>query len=247
MKGEDRRQRLPQNSHPQNPLVEASPLDPADQNLLLRRQAFVKANQGQHLEAIALFDRLIDRDPGNASYYNNRGLLCFQMGEYIDALDDYDQAIALSPLLSQVYNNRANCHAALGNLDEAVADYDTALDLNPTDINAWINQGITFRDLDLYSRAIENFDIALELNELARAEQDSEAITYLDGHIYTQRGRTHHIAGYWNWAIADYRRALRRLPPKSSPKVRKFYRQRANIHGWLQELLGTEENWGCAG
>jgi tetratricopeptide (TPR) repeat protein len=247
MSGEHRPQRLPQNSDSQIRQVTATPLDPADQNLLLRKQAFLKANQGQHLDAIDLFDQLIERDPDNASYYNNRGLLYFQLGEYIYALDDYDCAIALTPLLSQVYNNRANCHAALGNLDEAVADYDAALDLNPADINAWINQGITFRDLDLYKRAIENFDIALQLNELVRSEQDTESLTFLDGHIYTQRARTHHIAGYWNWAIADYRRALRRLPPKSSPKVRKFYRQRAHIHDWLQELLGPQEHWGCAG
>jgi tetratricopeptide (TPR) repeat protein len=241
MNGEHHPQRLPK-AIPS----EGISLDPPDQALLLRKQAFLKANQGHHLEAIALFNELIARDPNNASYYNNRGLLHFQTGEFIDALDDYDRAIGLTPLLSQVYNNRANCHAALGNLDEAVADYDMALDLNPADINAWINQGMTFRDLDDYKRAIENFDIALQLSHLVRSNQPTDEATFLEGHIYTQRGRAHHIAGYWNWAIADYRRALRRLP-QSSAKGRKFYSQRLNIAHWLQELLGSEVDWGCAG
>ncbi len=223
------------------------PLDAVDQDFLLRKQAFRHANQGRPEAAIALFDILIQRQPNNASHYNNRGLLHFQTGEYLDALDDYDRAIALNPILSQVYNNRANCHAALGSLDEAVADYDTALDLNPTDINAWINQGVTFRDLDLYSRAVESFDIALQLTDLTRQEHPTDENKFLIGHIYTQRGRTHHVAGYWNWAIADYRRALRRLPQQNSPKVLKFYRLRAQIRNWLQELLGSEADWGCAG
>lgn len=219
----------------------------ADQDLLLRKQAFLKANQGHHYDAIALFDLLIQRHPTTASFYNNRGLLHFQTGELIDALADYDRAIALNPKLSQAFNNRANCHAALGNLEAAIADYDAALDLNPVDLNAWINQGITFRDMELFSRAIENFDIALQLNELVEPGHFADCRSHLTGHIYTQRGRTHHIAGYWNWAIADYRRALNLLPQKSTATTRKFYRLRTNIKTWLHELLGFEADWGCAG
>jgi tetratricopeptide (TPR) repeat protein len=233
-----------------------SPLDPSDQNLdqdlLLRKQAFLKANQGHHYDAIALFDLLIQRHPTTASFYNNRGLLHFQTGDLLDALDDYDRAIALNPKLSQAFNNRANCHVSLGNLEAAIADYDAALDLNPMDLNAWINQGMTFRDMDLFNRAIENFDIALQLNELVEPERMepgrfADSRTHLAGHIYTQRGRTHHIAGYWNWAIADYRRALQLLPQKSTASTRKFYRLRTSIKGWLQELLGSTADWGCAG
>lgn len=205
-------------------------LEPSAQDRLLRQRSLSEARQGNYLEAIAGFTTLIDRNPNNATDYNNRGLVHFQCGQREAAIEDYNQAIRLNPRLAGAYNNRANYYAAQGLLIEAIADYDMAVDLDPTNIRAWLNQGITFRDLGLYSQAIENFENALQIKELMSVNLDDNLL--LEAHIYAARGRAHHLAGDWNYAISDYRRALERIPEfQSSGK-----RLRSQVKNWMQAL-----------
>lgn len=223
----------------QNQSFSESPnyLSVADRELLLRQQAINKAQQGQAQEAIALFTLLIQSNPQNAGNYNNRGLLYFQGGQYFQALADYDQALRLNNQLAKVYNNRANCYAALGDLEAAITDYETAIDLDPTDIRTRLNQGITFRELNLFEQAIESFDLALQISQFLNSTDDMVGVPIaLEGHVYAERGRTHHYLGDWNCAVADYHRALARLP-LSEPSVSASSRLRGQVQQWLDELI----------
>ncbi|MDB9314841.1 tetratricopeptide repeat protein [Spirulina sp. CS-785/01] len=178
-----------------------------------------KSKQGEYEEAIALLHDLLSRYPDSAMDYNNRGLLYFQLEEYELALADFDVAIALNESLDQAYNNRANCYARLGQYAEAIADYQIALDFNPANLRAWINQGITYRELGLYDLALENFDITLILGKR------------LQGRAYGERGRTYHLRGDWNSAIADYQRAIEFLNNNLSAR-----RYKKRVQQWLSEL-----------
>lgn len=126
--------------------------------------------------------------------------------------------------MASAYNNRANYYAACGELVAAIADYDLALDLNPSYVRAWINRGITWRDLGQYEEAIENFEVALLFGQLK-------------GNILAERGKTYHLWGDWNCAIADYRRALTQLPSLSSLREDPSSRLRLQVENWLNELL----------
>lgn len=205
-------------------------LDPAAQDRLLRQQSLADAKKGHYLEAIAGLTILIDRNPESATDYNNRGLVHYQCGHLEAAIEDYNAAIRLNPRLASAYNNRANYYAAQGQLIEAIDDYEMAIDLDPTNIRAWLNQGITYRDLELYEDAIENFEHALQIKELLSPNLDDNAA--LEAHIYGARGRAHHLAGDWNYAIADYRRALGRTS-ESDVSVKRL---RFQVTKWMQEL-----------
>lgn len=181
----------------------------------LRKLAQNKMRQGDYSEAIAIITCLLARHPDNANDYNNRGFIYYQSGELDAALADYNKAIQINPDLAAAYNNRANYYAAKKQLMKAIVDYDRAIDLNPLHVRALINRGITFRELKMYDRALENFDFALRLGQL-------------QGHAWTERGRTHHLRGDWNYAIADYRRALPLFPEG---------RQKQQIQTWIDELL----------
>lgn len=181
----------------------------------LRKLAQQKVRQGNYAEAIAIITCLLARHPNNANDYNNRGFVYYQSGELDAALADYNKAIQINPDLAAAYNNRANYYAAKKQLVKAIADYDRAIDLNPLHVRALINRGITFRDLKMYDRALENFDFALRLGQL-------------QGHAWAERGRTHHLRGDWNYAIADYRRALPFFPEG---------RQKQKIQTFIDELL----------
>lgn len=194
---------------------------------LLRQQALLAIRQGEYEQAIDLFTELVERNPSSANDYNNRGLVYFQSGYVDEAIADYDRALEINPNLDSVYNNRANYYAAQGQFLEAMMDYEIALDLNPSNIRAWINQGITFRDLHLFDQAIESFDLALCFGRL-------------EGHIYAERGRTYHLWGDWNYAIADYQRAIAHLP-LSVPATEPAARLRLQVEVWLDDLLSPLE------
>jgi len=162
----------------------------------LKNSIKAKATQSEYVEAIALLDRLIAICPDSAANYNNRGLMHYRNNRLIEALCDLSLALEIDPYLDSAYNNRANCYAAQGDLEDAIAEYDLALDLNPSNLRAWINQGIAFRELELYELGLENLDIALIIGDA------------LQDRIYAERGRTYHLRGDWNCAVADYQKAL---------------------------------------
>ncbi|MBE9209511.1 tetratricopeptide repeat protein [Nostoc sp. LEGE 06077] len=193
----------------------------------LRSCALKSAKQGDYIQAIALLNELIRRYPHNAADYNNRGLIYFQSGEKQKAFCDYNTALDLNPNLASAYNNRANYYAACGELAAALADYDQAIDLNPRYVRAWINRGITFRDLGQYEEAINNLEIALLFGQL-------------EAHIWAERGRTYHLWGDWNCAIADYRRAMAKLPTLDNSVDISAYRLRLQIETWLNDLLSEK-------
>ncbi|MEC4891398.1 MAG: tetratricopeptide repeat protein [Oscillatoria sp. PMC 1051.18] len=179
-----------------------------------------QVEQGKYAEAIATLSQLIARQPQNAAHYNNRGLLHFKNHQFLQALADYNQAIELDPRLDSAYNNRANYYAAVGDLAAAIADYDRALDYNPANLRARINLAIAWRELGIYDLALENLDLALMLGQRYQ------------GRIYTERGRTYHLRGDWNCAIADYQHALSLL---QNDRGSVLHSQR--VQNWLNELL----------
>jgi len=208
-----------------------------DQERQIRQLAKLAAQHGDYEQAIDLLNTLIEIYPHNAAYYSNRGLLHFQAGHLDAAIQDYDMALHLNPKLASAYNNRGNYYAAQGCRAAAIADYDRAIDLDPGNIRARINQSITLRELGDYDRAIEELDLALQLVQTVYCS-DSNSNDLLEGHLYTERGRTYHLWGDWNYAIADYQRALALLP---EPGVKTFSNRLSHqVEGWLTHLLNPE-------
>lgn len=196
---------------------------------MLRQKAAEQAKRGNYSQAISLLTKVIQSslNQQTAMDYNNRGLMYFHSGQLEAAIADYNRALELNPNLAAAYNNRANCYANQGKLVDALVDYDRALDLNPFHLRALINQGVTFRHLGMYQEALDNFDIALAQGKLC-------------AYIYAQRGRTHHLAGDWNWAIADYQRSLQYLN-QEKPEKNGFGSQNSGIgkfvNTWLESIL----------
>jgi tetratricopeptide (TPR) repeat protein len=133
-----------------------------------------------------------------------------------------NRAIQLNPELDQAYNNRANGYASLGLVTQAIDDYETAIDLNPFNVRARINLGVTRRELGDFDKALTCFDEALVFYQLTAV-------------IYAERGRTFHLRGDWNCAIADYHRALNLI--NASEDKPQHYRLACRIRKWLAELL----------
>ncbi|NJL47810.1 MAG: tetratricopeptide repeat protein [Leptolyngbyaceae cyanobacterium SM2_5_2] len=184
-------------------------------------------HQGDHASALQLLNHLIERHPERAAYYSNRGLVNLWCGDPTAALRDFNQAIALAPNLDQAYNNRATCYAAMGCLEDALLDYDYAVELNPFNTRARINLGATLRDLGHLDEALTCFDDALLFYQLSE-------------YSYAERGRTYHLRGDWNCALADYRRCLDVVAKLELTSSLEQLVER--VQGWMHDLMpaGTE-------
>lgn len=189
----------------------------------LSQAALSAAQHERYARALVILNYIINRNP-SAVNYSNRGLVYLWSGRVEQALVDCDCALQLNPQLDQAYNNRANCYAALNRWEEAIADYDRAVDLNPFNVRARVNLGVTLRDQGKYTAAIDILDEALLFRQLPE-------------HVYTERGRTHHLQGDWNCAIADYHRALSTLSRSESITAQKLKKR---VQGWLDELLSAK-------
>ena len=188
----------------------------------VRQQISYAIDEGDFIRAIALLNHLI-KDFGIAEDYNNRGLVHFWRGSWQKAFWDFNRAIAMNPELAAAYNNRANYYASQGRKKNALEDYERAIDLDPFYVRARINRAITLRELDCFDAALDGFEDALLFRQLA-------------GEIYAERGRTYHLRGDWNCAIADYRRALKFFPVPTQGIARLIPPRRRQILTWLKQL-----------
>lgn len=182
--------------------------------------------QRRYSGALMLLDHLIERCPQQASYYNNRGLVYLWCHHYVEALADFDRALQRDPQLDQAYNNRATAYAALGSLTLAIPDYERTLAINPFNTRARINLGVTWRDLGQFEQALLCFDEATLFYQLSE-------------HIYAERGRTYHLRGDWNCALADYYRSLGGLATLPPTPTLAALQQR--VQRWIDELLPSDQ------
>jgi tetratricopeptide (TPR) repeat protein len=190
-------------------------------SIALRHQAIAAAQQGYYSTALAFLRQLMSYG-AEAQDYNHRGCIYLHMGQPIEAIADFDRAIDLAPDLAEAYLNRGNAVMMTGAYDKALHSYSEALLLNPQDVQVWINRGVVLRNLGLYSLAIQSFDQALRLGSM-------------EGYIYSERGRTYGVMGDWNYACADYHRAVHRLGQDPSPEARRLIHQ---VQSWLTALIG---------
>ncbi len=188
----------------------------------LNRLTTAAVERQQYPQALQFLTTLIDRQPENAAHYSNRGLVHLRLGQIWAALVDCDQAVDLDSDLDQAYNNRALCHSTLGNWAAALDDYERAIDLNPFNSRARINLGVTLRQMDDFDRAIDCLEEALMFRHLPEF-------------VYAELGRTYHLRGDWNCALANYRRSLDIAEAgRTTAQIQSLVER---VKGWVHDLV----------
>ncbi len=67
----------------------------------MRGQARSLSQLGRNAEALEKFNLVIERDPGFAASYANRGIVYDRMGSYDKAVVDYEMALSLDPEMGE--------------------------------------------------------------------------------------------------------------------------------------------------
>ncbi|HEY4078834.1 MAG TPA: hypothetical protein VGM26_18040 [Rhizomicrobium sp.] len=98
----------------------------------LVNRGLLQAAAGNNDAAIADFDASLNRNPGLAAGYMNRGTALLRVQRYTEARADFDRAISLGISDAHVaYFNRGEAQEALGNTLAAYRDYRHAQELAP--------------------------------------------------------------------------------------------------------------------
>ncbi len=129
----------------------------------LQKRAEIYAMQDSTAQMFRDLNTIIEKDPTNADYYNNRGQAYLFSGQYQKAIEDYDMAIALSP---QPYLNcmRGCCYWEMGDTLTARLDFEKAAKEN----NAYACFALHFMGQD--SLATHLMDSIVVADSLARKE-----------------------------------------------------------------------------
>lgn len=152
------------------------------------------ADRGQHVEAIASFDRSLAQWPDNAYAWINRGNSLDKLGREDEALASYRRAEEASPGFWQGYKAQGILLHRQKRYDEEEAAYRRGLKSDGEE--AYYLLGVALKNLDRRDEAAQAFEQATRLNpHYARAH------TRL-GELYAGKGETDRAREHFRLAIA---------------------------------------------
>jgi tetratricopeptide (TPR) repeat protein len=128
----------------------------------LVREAVAHHQAGRIAEASALYQRVLEKDPGNADALHLSGLIAQQLGQLDAAVELIRMAIAIKPSAAMYYNLGLALQAA-GDFAAAAEAYRKAIALNPAESRAHGNLGAVLQAQGDIHAAIACYRKALAL------------------------------------------------------------------------------------
>ncbi|AFZ42484.1 serine/threonine protein kinase [Halothece sp. PCC 7418] len=194
---------------------------------------FNKANglvrEGEYRDAIALYDKGLEKYASSAQAWLNRGFALAQLRRFEEQLSSCDQALEFNPEFVEALNCKGLALDELGRNEEAITFFEQAVQLDRDFYQAWNNQGEVLMELKRQEEALEAFDRAKLYdpdylfawnnrgNALFQLERYAEAIAAYDEAIeinpeypypWNGRGNARRKLGRYEKAIADYDQAI---------------------------------------
>jgi predicted TPR repeat methyltransferase len=119
--------------------------------------------QGRSDEAVALIERSLGLEPGNADAHSNLGIVHQSAGRLDAAVEAYRRAIAVAPRHANAHSNLGVLLRATGRPGDAEAEYRAAIALEPDHVDAYTNLGILLNSLNRSEEAAACFSKAITL------------------------------------------------------------------------------------
>jgi len=165
---------------------------------------------GRTADAVALFQRELQRSPESAALYNSLGLALAESGRVAEAVESYQKALAIDPGLAEAYNNLGAALRDTGRREEAITQFGRALEVEPRFALAHVNLALAYMDEGNLTEALRNCLRAVKLDP-----RSSTAHGVL--------GRVLEATGRHDLAVQSYRTEAH-LDPKSPDARRNLER-----------------------
>lgn len=145
-------------------VVDTSPAPrPTAEPDTLLQQAMRLHQNGQLMQAEAVYRQLLALRPGDASALHLLGLIAHQNGNQQSAVELMGKALAQNPNVAEWQFNLASAYAALGRPADAESHFRAALGLRADMVEAAFRLGIALYDQGRYPEAAEAYRHALRL------------------------------------------------------------------------------------
>ncbi len=99
---------------------------------------------GDPKQAIELYSKYIEKNPGAAHAVNWRGLAYLEMDELTQALANFNRAISISSTYADAYNNRGEVYRRKKDFANALKDFQRAAELEPEFAEPYYNIGLIY-------------------------------------------------------------------------------------------------------
>jgi tetratricopeptide (TPR) repeat protein len=159
-------------------------------------------HSGEHMCALAEYDRATELDPELVQAHYGRGLTHHLMGNDPAALAALDRADELLPDTGWILVERGETYRMAGRFEDAIADFDRVIALHPTDPKPVACRGVCRHAVGRYDKALADFNRALSLDE-----------DYVWALV--RRARLFRDRKEWDRAFADLDRAAGLAPDSS--------------------------------
>ncbi len=151
--------------------------------------------KGDDEQAMGLYQKAIDLNPGYAPAQYNLADGLLQKGQVDQAIALFQKALEINPSLSRAHDNLGNALLQKGLVDEAITQYRKAIELKPLYAQAHYNLGLALMNKGQQDLAMAEFQRALVINpQLAEAHNSV-------GEILVKRGQL-------DQAIEEYQEAI---------------------------------------
>lgn len=146
---------LPATLPPPAPSVDVRPL---------LREAFTSSAGGDYRQAIALFDRVLDIEPGHRTARLGRAVAFRRAGKSQEALEDLEAVLGLEPRNAAALLARGQILQARGDLDGALASFELLVDVAASDWDVWMARGDVLAKMGRHEDALRSYGEALRRN-----------------------------------------------------------------------------------
>lgn len=121
-------------------------------------------NNNNSSESLIILDKLVTEEPMNATHWNERGKVLYDMGRYNDALFSFKNASELkNEISSEILYNQGVTHLMLGDFTVAEGELNRSL-INNVTPDAFFYHGVVLLGLKKYNQSISSFQNYLNIS-----------------------------------------------------------------------------------
>ena len=136
----------------------------SDVATLFSRGVALEEDPRSQLQAIAVYERVLELDPKHAAAHINLGTLYYNRQDYKAAEEHYRRAIQIDPRYALAHFDLGNVLDETGRVAEAIQTYLTALQLAPTYADAHYNLALAFEKIKEPRKALRHWQAYVRLD-----------------------------------------------------------------------------------